>query len=166
MSVSIIEGRVIEAPVKFRRKAIVRFAYIDFERADGRSQRVGKPITCDVVADRITAGAEGRFYLFKTIDVGGVAGVRLADGSALFAYPGNNLWVFGLIIPISLAWVLLRIFAEGDVPLLGVGLMVLGVVGFILTRNNRSESQRLFDADAGPVQMSRPAATGTPSTAE
>lgn len=166
MSVSVIEGKVIEAPVKTRRKTFVRFAHVAFERADGRTQKVGKVVAMGELANLVTTGAEGRFYMYKTIDVTGVAGVRLADGTSLFAYPGNNLKVFGMIIPVSLAWVLLQIFAEGDVPLLGVGLFILGIVGFVITRNDRAAAQRLFDADAALARPSRPAASAGSATAE
>lgn len=166
MSVSVIEGKVIEAPVKVRRKAFVRFSHIDFERADGRTQKVGKVVATGELAHLVTPGAEGRFYMYKTIDVTGVAGVRLADGTSHFAYPGNNLKVFGLIIPMSVALVALRLFTGDGLSLLGVALFILGVVGLIVTRNDRAAAQRQFDADATPSRPSPHTGGATPASAE
>ena len=158
MSVSVIDGKVVEAPVRSRRKALVRFDHIVFELPDGRTERVAKPVSMDEVAQGITPGAEGRFYLFKTIDVRGVHGVRLADGTKSFAYPRNNLIAFGISIPVALAWIAVRVFGSGDVPLLGVFLLGLGVVGFSLTWTSRAQAQRQFEADTGPARGATPAA--------
>jgi hypothetical protein len=166
MSVSVIEGRVLEAPIKVRRKAFVRFTHIAFEHPDGRTERIAKVVTSNEIADCIAPGAEGRFYMFKTLDVGGMAGVRLTDGTERYAFPGNNLMAFGITILVALAWVALRVFGYGDVPLLGVFLLGLGVVGFVMTRKSRTESRGQFDADAGVPLVSRPAAGAAPASAE
>lgn len=165
MSVSVIEGKVIEARVKVRRKAFARFAHVDFQRPDGRTERVGKLVTTSEMADLVQPGAEGRFYLYKTIDLSGIHGVRLADGTERYAYPGNNLVIFGLLIAVSLAWIALRVFGTGDLPLLSVLLLGLGGFGFVMTRNTRAEARRQFDADAGP-RVSRPAAGPMASAAD
>jgi hypothetical protein len=166
MSVSVIEGRVLEAPIKVRRKAFVRFAHIDFQHPDGRTERIAKVVTSNEIADCIAPGAEGRFYMFKVIDVGGMAGVRLTDGTGRFAYPGNNLKAFGIAGAVAFAWIAVRVFGYGDLPLLGVFLLGFGVVGFIMTRKNRAESRGQFDADAGAPPMSRPAAGAAPASAK
>ena len=44
MSVSQVDGRILAAPVKFNRKGVVRFAHIELERADGRTERIAKPV--------------------------------------------------------------------------------------------------------------------------
>jgi hypothetical protein len=157
MSVSVVEGRVVEAPVKSRRKALVRFDHVDFEHRDGRTERFAKLVGLAEVADAVRPGAEGRFYLFKTIDVKGIHGVRLADGTERFAYPRNNLLAFGLSIPVALAWITVKLFDSGGVPLLGLFLLGLGGVGFSLTWTNRVEARRQFDADAGAARRPTPA---------
>ena len=85
MSVSVLDGKVVEAPVKFSRRGVVRYAYIEFERSGGGTERVSKPVTTDAIAELIASGAEGRFYLYKVLDVKGIHGVRLADGRSIDA---------------------------------------------------------------------------------
>ena len=165
MSVSILDGKVVEAPVKFSRKGVVRYNYIEFERPGGKVERIGKPLTTDAVAELIAPGAVGRFYLYKVLDVKGIHGVRLAGGAERYAYPGNNAGIFLGVLAMSVAWLALRIFDRGDVPLLGVLLFALGIVGFFLTRSNRAETRRQFDGDR--PRVTGPAAAGaSASTAE
>ncbi len=156
MSVSVLDGKVLEAPVKFSRRGVVRYNYIEFERPGGGTERISKPVTTDAVAAFIAPGAEGRFYLYKVLDVKGVHGVRLVDGTERYAYPGSNAGIFLAVVAISVAWLALRIFDRGDVPLLGVLLFALGVAGFFLTRSNRAETKRQFDGDR--PRVTRPAA--------
>jgi hypothetical protein len=158
MSVSQVDGKVLAAPVKFDRRGVVRFGHIELERPDGRIERIAKPVATADIAELISPGAEGRFYLYKVLDVKGVHGVRLADGTERYAYPGNNAAIFLLVIAISLAWLALRIFDRGDAPLLGVLLLGFGIVGFFMTRSSRTASRRQFDGDAGrPTRPTAPA---------
>jgi hypothetical protein len=163
MSVSVLDGKVIEAPVKFSRKGVVRYNHIAFERLDGGIERIAKPVTTDAVAELIAPGAEGRFYLHRVLDVKGIHGVRLAGGAERYAYPGNNAGIFLGVLAISVAWLALRIFDRGDVPLLGVLLFALGIVGFFLTRSNRSETKRQFDGDQ--PRTTRPAGPAASASA-
>lgn len=157
MSVSQVDGKILAAPVKFNRKGVVRFAHIELERADGRTERIAKPVATAEIAELIQPGAEGRFYFYKVLDVKGVHGVRLADGTERYGYPGSNAVIFLVLIATSLAWVTLRIFAEGDVPLLGVLLLGLGIAGFFMTRSSRTASRAQFDGDAGRATRPAPA---------
>ncbi len=166
MGVSVIEGKVLEAPVKLKRKNLVRYAHVVFERADGGTERIAKPVATDEIAELVTPGAEGRFFLFKTIDVRGIHGVRLADGRARHAYPRNNLWAFGLAAVVSTIWIALRISTRGDIPVLGLLLLALGVVGFTLTRTNDAASQRQFDRNDEPPPEHKAATIVAPSAIE
>ena len=160
MSVSVIDGKVLEAPVKFSRKGLVRYQHLVFERPGGGIERIGKPVTTDEVAELIAPGAEGRFYMYKVLDVKGVHGVRLTGGAERYGYPGSNAGIFLGVAAISVAWLTsgARVVV---VPLLGVLLLALGVAGFFLTRSNRAETKRQFDGDV--PRTTRPAATGAPA---
>src|SRR5687767_7625785 len=117
MSVSQVDGKVLAVLVKFNRRGVVRLDHIELERPDGRTERIAKPVVAGEVAELIAPGAEGRFYLYKVLDVKGVHGVRLADGTERYAYPGNNAVIFLILIAVSVAWLALRLFDRGDVPL-------------------------------------------------
>jgi hypothetical protein len=156
MSVSQVDGKILAAPVKFNRRGVVRFDHIELERPDGRTERIAKPVAASEVAELIAPGAEGRFYLYKVLDVKGVHGIRLADGTERYAYPGKNAGIFLVLIAVSVAWLALRIFDRGDVPLLGVRLLGLGIAGYFMTRSSRTASRAQFDGDTG--RPTRPAA--------
>jgi hypothetical protein len=159
MSVDFIDGTVVEAPVKIRRKPFVRYDHIVFARPDGGTQRIDNPIAASAIAAAIVPGAQGRFYLYKTIDMKGIHGVRLADGTALHAYPGNNEWIFGILLAVNIAWIAMRLARDGSVPILALLMIALGVTGLVLTRSSRAETRRQFDSDREPGP-SEPAAMG------
>lgn len=166
MSVSVIEGRILEAPVRFSRKGVVRYGHLEFARRDGAIERIGSPVTTDRIAALIAPGAEGRFYLYKVLDVKGIHGVRLADGGEQYDYPGNNAGIFAGAVAIGLAWNAVRIFGYGDVSLTGALVLALGIVGFVMTRNSRAEARRQFDTDAGTLRQPSSATEAAAASAE
>lgn len=157
MSVSVIDGKVIEAPITVRRKMIVRYGHIAFERRDGRTERIGKVVAAGGMAEVVAPGAEGRFYLYEVLGGKGIHGVRLADGTERYAYPGNNLWVFGILALVSLAWMTFLLLAEGDFPLAVLLALGIGALGFALVQSNRAAARRQFESDAGRRRGSPPA---------
>lgn len=150
MSVDFIDGTVVEAPVKIRRKSFVRYDHIVFARPDGGTQRIDKLNAANAIAAAIVPGARGRFYQYKTIDLKGIHGVRLADGTALYAYPGNNEWIFGILLAVNVAWIAVRLALDGSVPILALLVIALAITGLVLTRSSRAESRRQFDGDQIP----------------
>jgi hypothetical protein len=148
MSVSMIEGTVIDAELKARRGKVARYSHIVIARADGGTQRLDRQILAAAIADHIVPGAKGRFYRFRTIDLKGIHAIRLADGTALYAFPGNNEPVFVILMIVNLAWIALLATTEARVPFLGVLLLGLGIFGFVATRRSRAETRNQFDADA------------------
>jgi hypothetical protein len=148
MSVSIVDGKVVEAPLKVRRKIVVRYGHIVFERPDGGTERIGKVVAAGRMADAIVPGAEGRFYFYEVLGGKGIHGVRLADGTERHAYPTNNLWVFGILAAVSFAWIAFLLLVEGDFPLAVLLALGIGALGFALVQSNRAAARRQFDSDA------------------
>jgi hypothetical protein len=147
---SIIDGTVEDAKLKRARAGIAIYDTIQFRLSDGSSRTVRKSVATQAVADQLAPGTSGRFYLFNSFDLKGVHGVRRSDGAAVYGFPGtSNRKLFLIIGAINLAWIALRVTTEGDVPLLGVGLLILAVVGFVLMGKGANEAKAQFDSDAG-----------------
>jgi hypothetical protein len=150
MSTSIIDGTVEEAVPGRSRGATTVFKSIRFQLADGTSRTVTKMVVNQPLADELRPGATGRFYLFNAFDLKGVHGVRTPDGRAVHAFPGSNQKLFLFIGLLNLGWIAFRVFVvDGQVPLLGVGLLVLAVVGWFFMGKGATEAKRQFDGDAG-----------------
>lgn len=145
MSVSVVDGTVIEA-VKTRTKPFARYRMLTIARRDGGIERIKGPVAASAIGERLVPGAEGRFYLFKAIDHGGVHGIRLGDGTEIYAYPGNNIRLFVLAIVIAIAWIAISVMND-KLPLLAVGMIVLGAVGVVLTSKSKNETRRQFESD-------------------
>jgi hypothetical protein len=156
MSTSIIDGTVEEVVPGRRRGAVTVFKSIRFQLADGSSRTVTKAVAGQEVADELKPGASGRFYLFNAFDIKGIHGVRTADGRSAYAFPTNNQKVFLLSGIIAVAWITLKVAVDGEVPLLGVALTILAVVGWYFMGKGKSEARQQFDGDAGPA-VSAPA---------
>jgi hypothetical protein len=159
MSTSMIDGTVEEAVAGRSRGSVTVFKSIRFQLGDGSSRTVTKAVTRREVADELQPGAKGRFYLFKAFDISGVHGVRTPDGRAVYAFPSSNQKLFVLVGIINLAWIAFKVAVDGEVPMLGVGLVILAIVGWILMGKGQAEAKAQFEGDAGhsaAAAVSRP----------
>ncbi|MET0251357.1 MAG: hypothetical protein ABW203_04180 [Novosphingobium sp.] len=142
-----IDGTVEDAVIKRSRAGVTIFDTIRFQLDDGSSRTVKKLVAKQAVAEFITPGARGRFYLSNVFDLKALHGVRLRGGRAACDFPGNNAKIFLLSAAMALLLIALRVLTEGDVPLLGLGLLILGVVGWALTRKGQREALQQFESD-------------------
>ena len=147
MPTSIVDGTVEETSLKWSRRGVSLFNSIRFRKDDGTEQTVHKAVVKQEVADQLTPGAKGRFYLFKAFDIGGIHGVRLPDGRAIYAFPGNNEKIFLISGVVALLWVLLALFTKGGIPLLGAALLILSAVGYYFMSKGRQEAKVQFEGD-------------------
>lgn len=147
MPTSIVDGTVEETSLKWSRRGISLFDSIRFRKDDGTEQTVTKAVVKQEVADQLTPGAKGRFYLFKAFDIGGIHGVRLPDGRAIYAFPNNNEKIFLISGGVALLWVLLALFTKGGIPVLGAGLLILSGFGYYFMSKGRQEAKVQFERD-------------------
>ena len=75
--------------------------------------------------------------------------MRTPDGRAVYAFPGNNQKLFLILGIINLAWVAFKVAVDGEVPLLGVALLILAAVGWYFMGKGQTEARQQFDGDAG-----------------
>lgn len=149
MTTSIIDGAVEEAVPGRSRGGITVFKSIRFRLADGTERTMTKAIVKQPVADELTPGAKARFYQFYAFDIKGIHGVRTPDGRAVYAFPGNNKKLFLIIGIINLLWVGFKLAVDGEIPLLGAGLLVLAAVGWYFMGKGETEAKQQFDNDSG-----------------
>lgn len=149
MSTSIIDGTVTSAEIRRSRGGITVFRTIGFQRDNGPSQTIRNAVVKQEVADALTPGATGRFYLYNAFDLKGVHGVRTSDGRALFGFPTNNQKIFLILGILNIAWIALVIATRDGIPLLGAALLILAVTGYIFMGKGAREAKAQFDGDAG-----------------
>ncbi len=151
MGVSTVDGSIEKVELKRKRRDIGIYKEIVFREKDGGTRTIKNAVVKDPLNAEMVAGNSGRFYLFTAFDLKGVHGVRKADGTALSAFPGNNAFIFALVAVINIAWIVLRALTDGGVPLLGVGLAILGIVGYVVMRGGLRAAQAQFDGDTHAV---------------
>ena len=149
MSTSIIDGTVEEIVPGRHRGKVTMLKSIRFQLDDGSSRTVTKSVVTQDIAAELKPGARGRFYLFNAFDLRGVHGVRTPDGRAVYAFPASNRKLFLILGIVNLLWIAFKISVDGEIPLLGLGLLVLAAVGWVLMGKGEKEAQQQFAADAG-----------------
>jgi len=149
MATSIVDGTVEEAITGRSRGGVTLFKSIRFKLDDGSSRTIIKSAVKQNVAEEITPGAKGRFYLYNAFDLKGVHGVRTPDGRAIYGFPGNNRKLFLILGVINVLWVGFKVAVDGEVPLLGAAVFILAVVGWILMGKGERDAQQQFEGDAG-----------------
>jgi hypothetical protein len=147
MTTSIIDGRVESAELRRARGGLSVFRTITFQPDSGPTRTIRNAVVKLNVADELTPGAQGRFYLYNAFDQKGVHGVRTPDGRATYGFATNNQKLFLLTGVLSVVWMALRLATEGDVPLLAILLLILGVVGYIFMGKGEREAKAQFDGD-------------------
>ncbi len=157
MAISTIDGTVEEVVIRRRRSQGSFYDRIKFRLDDGSTKTWTKAHVANKVGDLLVPGTRGRFYFYRALDLRGLGGVRTDDGRAVFCVPRFNEYA-GLGIAFSMT--LLTVFNVTmlqQVSLWALILAILGVPMFFFYRQNRVDTERAFEADAGY----RPAARAT-----
>lgn len=164
MSVSTIDGTLTEIVKGRSSSKFTVFKSLTFRLDDGSTEELKRQVTCPEVAEHLVPGASGRFYAYKALDLKGIHGVRLDNGTSVYAYHMGNMKIFPIMGAVSLAWIILMIFIRDAVPMLGVLTLILAIVGFFVTRRAIEESKAQFDADSGapPRSIARAVGAETP----
>ncbi|MBO9517729.1 MAG: hypothetical protein J7493_06645 [Porphyrobacter sp.] len=149
MSTSTIDGTVEEIVAGRRRGSITVYKSVRFKLDDGSDRTVTKAVVKQPVSDELKPGARGRFYLFNAFDIRGFHAVRLRDGRSIYAFPTNNQRLFLILGLLNLAWIVFKVTVDGEIPLLGVALLLLAVVGWVLMGKGEKEARQQFEADNG-----------------
>lgn len=164
MNIWTIEGTLTATETKWSRKGKTYFARLAFQKGNARAEELTKVVVEDSVAAVLVAGAQGRFYLFKSMGVKGLYGVRFADGREVHAYPGDQSLIFAIIAIVWLALNILYIGTRDQVSILGLILMPLGIFGWWWCRKIRREIEQLWENDPhknGAISARTPASTVT-----
>ena len=151
MGVSTVDGSIEKIELRRKKRGTAVYREIVFREADGGTRTIKNAVVKDPLNAEMIAGNEGRFYLFTAFDIKGVHGLRKADGLSIYAFPNTNAKLFAVTVAMSILWVVLRVVVDGNVPLLGVGLIILGTIGFFVMRGGERAAQSQFDADAGAI---------------
>lgn len=149
MGTSIVDGTIESIEAGRKNKKIAVFKTIVFRETGGETRTIKKAVVTGDLKDQIVPGNSGRFYLFTAFDIKGIHGLRKADGTALYDYPGktNKKIFIGLII-VSFLLIALRVSTGDGLPLLSVLLIGLGGFGWYATSKSERETRRQFDGDA------------------
>lgn len=148
MAISTIDGTIEEAALRRRRPKNSIYDSIKFRLDDGSTKTWTKAQVMNNVAELLTPGTRGRFYLFTGVDHRGISGVRTDDGREAFGAFKlvEQAWIWSLGIAIVL---LVLNLAMNKISFLALILIVLSLPMYFVTRQNRLDAEKAFRADAG-----------------
>lgn len=147
MAVSTIDGTLerVEGARQYRK--VTRFKTLVFREASGESRTIKNALAAGDVVAELREGNRGRFYTFTALDVKGIHGVRIADGTAHFAFPGSNAKLFLTLVIISSIVLVGRLVIGDGMPVFQLLLTVFLGIGWYFTQKSEREARVQFDAD-------------------
>jgi hypothetical protein len=147
MAVETLDGTIEPAAPRRRKGKYAFFDTLQFRDRSGIAQSLSKICAAGPVADAVTKGASGRFYLSSGGGQTGIHGVRLDDGTNAYAHYNNMEWVVLIGAIAGLAW--LVIGAAGGQMMITPVIIGLVLAGFyVFLRGVRVAGKRQFEADA------------------
>jgi len=155
MAVRTIDGTLEEVELKNRRKLGSVYSRLLFRLPDGRSERVGKSVVWNNVADHLKPGKSGRFYLYGAIDHRGIHGVRTADGAEAFGFgKQNEIVAIAVLVMAGLTFYLNmndpRVTVFDDLIWIITLILLIGAGPmFLAYRHTRVQAERQFREDSG-----------------
>jgi len=148
MALELLDGTIDPATPKRRKGKYAFFDRLQFRDRSGNTRNLGKICVAGPVADAVTKGGTGRFYLSSGGGQTGIHGIRLDDGTSAYAHY-NNLELIVMIGTLAgLACLVLRLFgAAAPVTPIIIGIVLAGF--WIFLRSVRLAGKRQYDSDGG-----------------
>jgi hypothetical protein len=150
MAVSVIEGTLEAAVLKRIRGKTRIYQSLQFRLRDGSSRSIAKAIVHQDVAALLEPGTSGCFYLYTAIDHRGISGVRDDRGREAFAVSMVNEYAMLATVGIGVVLTLLYL-TDNKVSFWGLLCIVLGIPGYFLYRQVRTDTTRHYEAHGGPA---------------
>jgi len=149
MAFEVIDGTVEAAELKSSNAKVAMYDRIVIRAADGSERRLEKVAVSPGVAGMLEPGTPGRFYGYKAIDHRGLYAARTRDGRSAFAVPTGNEKLMLMMAIVGLGGFAIMLIFGSKIGLLSLILGVLGVIGSIRYRRDRTEARTRFDGDSG-----------------
>ena len=148
MATEIIEGSVAPSEPVRSKRGYCLFDPLTITDKAGKARALRKVSAGGEVASALRRGASGRFYLGKNAGMAGIHGIRLDDGTSLYARYHNMELVLMIGVAAGLFMlVMLLLDVEGHMitpVLIGAALLV----GLLVVRGGRIADHKAFVEDA------------------
>jgi hypothetical protein len=146
MPVEILEGTIEPAEPARAKSRFAIFSTLRFRDRKGGERTLRKVCTGGEVTALVRKGGIGRFYLSSGGGQTGIHGVRLDDGTSVYAHY-NNMELVTLIGIAAGAVMLVIGVATGNIWWLPVVIGVLLIGAYAFLRGVRVAGKRQYDAD-------------------
>lgn len=151
MPVWTIDGEVTAVELRNRKGKYVVLKNLQLRGHDGTEHDLKTICAAGEVAEALTPGSRGRFYISKALDQTGVHAVRLEGGKAAHVWH-NNMELISLIT-LGAGAIMTAIVLGGyrGLAMFGVLGLPLGAIFYVYTRKARLEGQKQYEEDASPI---------------
>jgi hypothetical protein len=152
MAFEVIEGTIEAAALKSSNAKVAMYDRIVIRATDGSERQLEKVAVSPSVSGMLEPGTLGRFYGYKAIDHRGLYAVRTREGRSAFAIPTGNEKLMLMMAIIGLGAFAVMLLLGSKIGLLSLMLGVLGVIGSIRYRRDRTEARARYDSDSEYTQ--------------
>ena len=151
MPVWTIDGEVIAVELRNRKGKFVVLRSLRLRGHDGTEHDLKTICAAGEVAEALTPGSRGRFYISKALDQTGVHAVRLEGGKSAHVWH-NNMELMGMIT-LGAGLIMTAIVLSGyrGLAMFGVLGLPLGAIMLFYMRKARLEGLKQFEEDNSPI---------------
>lgn len=151
MPVWTIDGEVTAAEVRNRKGKYVVLKHLRVRGPDGTEHEIKNACAAGEVAEALTPGTRGRFYISKALDQTGVHAMRLENGKTAHVWP-NNIELMSFIMLGAGAFLLVvALLGYRGLGLIGLVGLPLGAIFYVFVRKARLEGQKQYEEDTSPI---------------
>lgn len=151
MPVWTIDGEVTAAELRNRRGKYVVLRHLRVRGHDGTEHEIKNACAAGEVAEVLTPGARGRFYVSKALDQTGVHAVRLESGKAAHVWHNNIELMAFIMLGAGAFMLVVALTGYQGLGLIGVLGLPLGAIFYAFSRKARLEAQKQYEEDTSPI---------------
>ena len=147
MATEIIEGSIAPSEPRRSKRGYCLFDPLTITDTSGKAREFKKVSAGGAVAEAIRRGAKGKFYLGKNGGMAGIHGIRLADGTKVYARYNNLELMLMLGVGAGLFMLVIGLL---DIEGFMITPVVIGaalLVFLLIVRSGRIADQKTFEND-------------------
>lgn len=151
MPVWTIDGEVTAVELRNRKGKYVVLRRLQLRGHDGTEHELKTVCAAGEVAEALTPGSRGRFYISKALDQTGVHAVRLEGGKSAHAWHNNMELMSFIMLGAGAILLVAALTGYRGLGLIGLVGLPLGAIFYTFVRKAKLEGLKQFEEDTSPI---------------
>ena len=146
-----IDGEVTAVELRNRKGKHVVLRRLQIRGHDGTEHDLKTICAAGEVAEALTPGTRGRFYISKSLDTTGVHAMRLENGQTAHVWPHNIELMSFIMLGAGAILLVAALLGYRGLGLIGLVGLPLGAIFYTFVRKARREGQKQYEEDTSPI---------------